>query len=476
MVKDTKQSLESAMSNFLRKVAAPVAMAAGLAGCFNASGYYEATPEARARVRRVVEQQDYKATLEDVAKNHFSREAIETPICAEYVLPAVLDAAVDTAAKNGIFAATGPEVATYNSIKEQNKILNELVKSAGVRRTIVTDLQKNVQYDAVAFEQPSKSEIMQIEYNLRRLRTEVEKAPHEGRKALAEKLASNKDMQAMLKWNADALAAIAQLAIARADINHHEFYFNTIAENQLLAGAIHKSLTGIDIYTAGENVWQKKIANENVKDIIDPESPVGREYSNFGNKKVSELYTAIKDKIREEAADFGRHSKHTIGQFHYFHAKSILDQAHALNVLTDEELAAAEKYLTRDIASIINGNLPDEPSVSVLEHLASLLPVWQFYVAYRSAGPALSKDTAHYLAAAKILEDGAVQRYGAGTGYNRKGSTSADIVDLVLSTGSIAVEAGTTYLLLNKKSKDSGSSSATQSFGDDSISPGIGPR
>ncbi len=473
--KESRSTLESILKAGRFLVGAATLAIAG--GC-TASGHYEATPEARARVRRVVEQQDYKASLEDVSKKNFSAEALDPKNApGSYNTPEALDKAVDDAAKNGVFAATGSEVATYNSIKEQNKLLNELVKTANVRRTVVTDMKKNVEYDALAYEPISKSELLSIDYNLRKLRTEVEKASYAGRQSLQTKLAGNKELQEMLKWNAEMLEGIAQLAIARADINQHEFYLNVINENEMLAGAIRKSTTGADVYADGEKAW-KKLANEFVKDVVDPESPVAQEYPKMGRMKVSDLYEAIKGKIREEAADFGRHSKHTIGQFHYFHAKSILDQAHAINALTDAEVASAEKYLTADIANTVGSNIPDEVSPNVLERLASMLPIWQFYVAFRSAGTAFSKDSAYAANLVQMLEDGAVQRYGAGTGKNFKGSTTDDIWDFALSTGSIVAEGVGTYLILNKRKSSSSSSSspATQSFGDDGITPGTGPR
>lgn len=483
MDNDTK-SLESVTSKFFRKVAAPAMLFAGLAGCFSASGHYPATPEARARIKRVAESQDYKDSMENVAKKHFSNEALEpknAPI--SYNAPTELDGTIDAAAKNGTFAATGPEVATYNSIKEQNKLLNELVKSANVRRAVVNDVKKNVSYDSIVYEPVSKSDLLAIDYNLRKLRTEVEKASYAGRQSLQTKLADNKELQAMLKWNTEMLEGTAQLAIARADINHPEFYLNVINESELLAGAIRKSTIGTDVYANGEKAWQK-IMNDSVGGtggIIDPASPVGSAYSDLGNKKISDLYDAIKANIRKEAASYGRHSKHEIGQKHYFHAKSILDQAHAINALTDEEVAAAEKYFTADIANTVGGSLPEEPSVGILERLASILPVYQFYVAYRSAGPAFSKDTATADSIAQLLEDGAVQRYGAGTGSNFKGSTTDDIWDFALSTGSIVTEGAATYFLIRQHNKKSSSGSgsgtqATTSLGDDTITPGTGPR
>ncbi len=500
MDNDTNESLESvtSRSSFFGKVAVTGAFLATLAGCFNAGGHYPATPEARARIKRVAETQDYKASLSDVEKAHFSPEALDpTKSPAIYQLPPTLDGVIDAAAKNGTFAATGPEVATYNSIKEQNKIINELVKSANVRRAVVNDIKHNVSYNAIVYEPVSKTDLLAIDYNLKKLRTEVEKASYAGRQSLQTKLADDKELQAMLNWNREMLdgkevdgkmiGGIAQLAIARSDINHHEFFLSTINESELLAGAIRKSTTGADVYANGEKAWQK-IMNDPVGGtggIIDQASPVGEAYGDFGNKKISELYEAIKVNLRKEAAAYGRHSKHEIGQKHYFHAKSILDQAHAINALTDEEVAAAEKYITADLASTVNGNLPDEPSVGICERLWSIFPLWQFYVAYRSAGPAFSKDTATPDSIVQLLEDGAVQRYGAGTGSNVKGSTADDIWDFALSTGSIVVEGGATYFLVkaynrHKKSSDSGSSgsgsSTPSSGGTDIITPGTGPR
>ena len=185
----------------------------------------------------------------------------------------------------------------------------------------------------------------------------------------------------------------------------------------------------------------------------------------------------------DEAKDFGRGSKHLLGQFHYFHLKSIGDQLHKAGILKDEDWIALEKVMTRDFAKKVAYALPQEEGVKFWATLGKSAPLIGWYFGAKSFVRMCQSTTYSSGSPIVVVKDGKWEQYGAGTGPNRKDENAQDIADSISTAASIVVTGVSAYFVYDAFFRPThggggggGSVGTSEIFGGETGGPGIGPK
>ncbi len=484
-------TLESLLDFFRLKAVPVVAAVAAITGC-SATGTNEASDEAKGRLDTRILPKEYS-----VKDANQVNEALDKQIKIDTDSAKSLSQFEDARLKNlkkivDKLPGTSADVKAFNELERQNELLYNLFKTTGIKHVLIRDLKRNVDVGSLQLPELSNDQISQAMSYLAPLKVSLDAKDlsYDARQKLSKRFGKNADYIKMSEYNQILLTLLDQMSATQAKINHHEFQLNQIASAEDLTVKINKSISGRkvndvtvanDMYEHGEQALAA-IRPLPVTGRISKESPLGEEYSDFGSKTIGALYDAIMTAAEKEAADYGRGSKHTIGQFHYFHLKSIGDQLHKAGILRDEDWIALEKVMTRDFARKVVHALPEEESVKLLPTLGKAVPLVGWYFGGKSLVRLLQNTTYSSGSIMGIVKDGTYQQYGAGTGYNRKDNNAQDLAD-VISTGTSMVISGIgAYLIYDhnrSSSSDSGSGGSSSGpaglFGTEIGGPGTGP-
>ncbi len=480
---ESHSTLDSVVGFLMRKVVIPVVAAAGIVsanGC-NATGYYPASEEAKGRYSTRILPKEYHAKdgnqVDEAIDKHFKFDENSAKGISQYKTPDRLKKLVDR------MPGTSADVKAFNELERQNGVLYDIFKTTGIKHILIKDLKKNVDFGALQLPaEISNDQIAQTMNYIAQLKVSLDSndLSHEARQKLEKRLGKNADFKKMVEYNTELLTLLDQMSVSQAAINHHEFQLNQIASAEDLTVKINKSMSGEDMYAHGEKVLAA-IRPLPVGRFISKASPLGEEYRSFGDKTVGELYDAVMKAAEEEAADFGRGSKHILGQFHYFHLKSIGDQAHKAGTIRDEDWIALEKVMTRDFAKKVVYALPEEESVKILPTLGKAIPIIGWYFGAKSFARLLQSTTYSSGSPFVIVKAGKWEQYGAGTEYNRKDDNAQDIADTISTGTSVVITLGGAYLIYdhNRSGSSGGGSSsagAAEIFGGETGGAGIGPK
>lgn len=485
---DSKSTLDKITSVLFRKIT-PIALTVGLAGCFSPSGYRPLSQD-EVDLRDEVRNAQYETDVGTLAKQTLAEasmtgdELVAKGEIKAYTTPEGYTALAQT------FAAGSVEGQALVELNNSNQYLSNLFTGAKIRRHALRSMKSNVDSELfVKYGKMNREDIEAVADNLKNLSVSIAKMGVTQREALMK--LSNTDVAAMLDYNEKALRTINSLFTAVADIETHEGHLDKVCDAQKYSALILKSLTGHDQYGKIEGEGRQvlnKLLEQKVREVVSPRTEFAKDYGKNGTT-LGEAYKDLLEKTYEEASDFGETSLETICNVYMGKALEMTKEARRQNYITTKQLLAVNRVVAKDFLDKMGtaAQDADADSINVLKDIvAPAIPGYSILSMILNFGGAFTNDS--YSPEGKTPEaklentlvDGNAINNGFMTRDNFPGSLKGYRVRFASASISTAMQiaAGIYFATKGGKGSDDGSSAsqATQSFGDDTITPGTGPR
>lgn len=446
---------ESYLDQIISKLVVGAAIAGATASGCNAPGYFQASPEARARGARVLAT-ELGIKTDEAVDNYLSTEQLKVESIEDiekYETPESLKEIVDTT-----FKSTSKEAKAFNALDKQVELIRTLFGKARVKRVMLNDLKRNIDYQGFQIAPLNKDELKEVIDIQNQLGTYLRGLAFEQLQELDKALGENPEYQAMRQFRDTLLTDLYRIAVMRGKVNHHEFMIEMIERMNQDASAIHKSLTGQDRYAEGRK-YLEQLLEKKVGDVIDPQGLLATEFDD-PKQTLQEVYQTILNDVWEEAQSMGRKTRHNVSRL-YGLAKAIASDAHKARKyvtqedieeselteeeqikelsqkLNDERFIAVKNAIASDIAEKFIDGIPEEEGLGLGYKLLGMTPIGGPIIFFDSIRPAVSLDDyepkgSQNAALKETLEEAARQDYGMSIGYNWKGNTAPFIVDSVI--------------------------------------------
>jgi hypothetical protein len=488
---ESQSTLDKVTSVLFRKLAAPIALTVGLAGCFNASGYRPLNKD-EMDLRDEVRNAQYETDVGTLAKQTLAEatmtgdELVAKGEIKAYVTPEGYNALAQT------FAANSVEGQALVELNNSNQYLSNLFSGAKITRHALRSLKSNVDSELfVRYAKMNREDMEAVADNLKNLSVSIAKIGVPQREALMK--LNNADAAAMLDYNEKALRTINSLFTAIADTETHEGHLDKVCDAQKYSALILKSLTGHDQYGKIEGEGRQvlnKLLEQKAREVVGPRTDFAKEYCKNGTSlTLNDAYKDLLEKTYEEASDFGEASLETICNVYMGKALEMTKEARRQNYITTKQLLAVNRVVAKDFLDKMGTAAQDADADSVKvfkDILFPAIPGYSLVSMVLNFGGAFTNDSyspegktpeAKY---EKTLVDGNAINNGFQTRDNFPGSLKGYRVRFASASISTAMQiaAGIYFATKGGKGSDGGGSSApaTSSSGGDTITPGTGPR
>jgi hypothetical protein len=485
---ESRSTLGNITSVLFRKIAAPVALTAGLAGCFSPAGYRPLSKD-ETDLRDEVRNAQYEMNVGELAKQTLSEagmtgdELIEKGEIKPYKTPE----SFDSLAKG--FAANSVEGQALVELNNANQYLSNLFSGAKIRRHALRSMKSNVDSELfVRYAKMSREDMEAVADNLKNLSVSLAKMGVTQREALMK--LGNKDVAVMLDYNQKALKTVNALFTAIADIETHEGHLDQVCDAQKYSALILKSLTGHDQYGKIEGEGRhvlNKLLEQKVRDVVSARTEFAKDYGKNGTT-LNEAYKDLLEKTYEEASDFDEDSLETICNVYLGKALEMTKEARKNNYITTKQLLAVNRVVAKDFLDKMGTAAQDADADSIKVFRDIIFPAIPGYslvsmiLNFKGAFTNDSYSPEGKTPEAKLentLVDGNSINNGFQTRENFPGSLKGYRVRFASASISTALQIAAGIYLATKGGSDSdggSGTSAAQSYGDDTITPGTGPR
>ncbi len=483
-------TLDKVTSVLFRKLAAPIALTVGLAGCFNASGYRPLNKddiELRDEARNAQYSMDVgQLALQNISESNMTdEELVSKGEIKSYATPE----GFSNLAKG--FTADSAEGKALVELNNSDIYLSNLFTGAKIRRHALRSLKSNADFEGFErYGKMSREDIEVVADNLKELSTSLKRLTFQNREALTK--LNNADVAVMLDYNEKALRTLNDLFTSIADTETHEGHLDKVIDAQKYSALILKSTTGFDQYGVIEGEGRQvlnKLLDQKVRDVVSARTEFAKDYGSKDGMTLKDAYKDLLDKTFDEASDWGESSLEKISNVYLGKALEMSKEARKSNNITTKQMLAVNRVIAKDFLAKM-GTAAQEgngDNINVLKDI--ILPAAPGYslLALILNLKALDKDS--YSPEGKSVEskyettlvDGNSINNGFQTRYNVPGSLKGYRVRLASAGISTAAQIAGAVLYLSSIGKGghgSGGSSApaTSSSGGDTITPGTGPR
>lgn len=412
------------------------------------------------------------ASSKDIAK-----KVLETQPASNSQLPALSEDFKKLVDKE--CPTSTPEGAAYVQLMNQNAAIADLLDSTKLRRVVLHDAAKNVDYEA--FEQYGEANVENIETALKSFSLSLSNPNYEMRVQLLQKLGNNPEFEKILSYNEENLGALRQVYTAISDLETIEGNWNSVFDASDSASKITSALTGKDQYAEGKQTLDKILAMK-IKDCgFSQESEFMDEFEGNPEMTLEQAYNQLLKQIDEEVSSWDDESRHEISNDYAAKLLEIVKEAYMHpkdGNLSKEQFQSAIRYVLRDIATKdVNGErvnriTPKDRGFNLFKDIVfPALPGYSVIAMIANARTAFTQESYSPEADDEQEEAGLEESlvYGSRirTGYqtreNFSGSTAIATRKFWSATISTAAQVGSLYFLL----KPSGSSGGGSGGGSD---------
>ncbi len=487
---ESQSTLDKVTSVLFRKLAAPIVLTAGLAGCFSASGYRPLNKD-ETDLRDEVRNAQYETDVGTLAKQTLAEatmtgdELVAKGEIKAYTTPE----GYDNLAKG--FAANSVEGQAIVELNNSNQYLSNLFSDAKIKRHALRSLKSNV--DSELFERYAKmnrEDMEAVADNLKNLSVSLAKMGVQQRQAIMK--LNNADVASMLDYNEKALRTVNALFTAIADTETHEAHLDKVCDAQKYSALILNSLTGHNQYGKIEGEGRhvlNTLLEQKVRDVVPARTSFAKDYGHKDGMTLKEAYTDLLEKTYKEATGFGEDSLETICNVYMGKALEMTKEARKSGNITTKQLLAVNRVIAKDFLDKMGTAAQDADADGIKVFRDIIFPAIPGYSLVSMAlnfGGAFTNDSytpegetaeAKY---EKTLVDGNAINNGFMTRDNFPGSLKGYRVRFASASISTALQiaAGVYFATKSDSGSNGGSSSspATSSSGGDTITPGTGPR
>src|SRR5574342_139781 len=345
---DSKSTLDKVTSVLFRKLNAPIALTAGLAGCFSPSGYRPLNKD-EVDLRDEVRNAQYETDVGQLAKPTLAEASMtgDELVAKGEIKAYTTPAGYDNLAKG--FAANSVEGQALVELNNANQYLSNLFSDAKIRRHALRSLKSNVDSELfVRYTKMNREDIESIAEDLKNLSVSLKKIGVEQREALMK--LNNTDVAAMLDYNEKALRTVNALFTAIADTETHEGHLDKVCDAKRYSALILKSLTGHDQYGKIEGEGRQvlnKLLEQKVRDVVSARTEFAKDYGKNG-MTLGDAYKDLLDKTFEEASDFGETSLEKICNVYMGKALEMTKEARKNNYITTKQLLAVNRVIAKE--------------------------------------------------------------------------------------------------------------------------------
>lgn len=297
---------------------------------------------------------------------------------------------------------------TFNSLKEENKLLEQLYNDAKFKRAIIRNIKRNVDIEVYNVnELPTPVELEKIAGTVNLLVNSLYSLKKSEIETLRQKIAKkserigNKKMleefDQLLQDNNKIKDEFKSVARTAGYISHGKFYMDDIDAANDFFVALHYSQTGVNLYEEGNKVIDSLKAKK-LGEVVDAESPILQSGKFSPDMTIDKFFVEIKNGVQKKAENNGRRDRHWIAQEEYFWAKNLGNQAHnyrqliskdeesnlkslsEFNKLNNDRAINYELSITNSLADIMKNGINEDRGVSAWTITQGAIPfvgIWK---------------------------------------------------------------------------------------------------
>lgn len=476
----TNDSLEQRLKPGLGGKLAAGALALWMAGC-NATNYWRPPEDSQAYTQyRDVVNMDYDdlgtpdvETLQEVVNGLYG-ENLQNVQRVNLDYNTLSDQQIEEMGNALPEDERGTYRAMLQKINGMNRTLKSLFDNAGIQRYTLrvaldgnpSDGHANVDFEALEFtrDNVSREQYEQIVTQINQVISTLNDSTAgngvtaDERNYLGQHLGQHDEhadtFNEMMQYNARALADLRNLILMSADAQMHEGNLRAVDQNLERVSSIDRSLyntedmpEGYDHYAAGAQVLDQKVLPKSVEDVFIEDHPFRDSYDS--NDGLRGAFDELRRNITDESRNAGEGTLHEIATNYGFKMLSIAQQAHQRGLINNQEFISANRYIMSEIADAVDDGAWETRGGNFnvwTDVILPILPISGIVNMGLSARRAFSPDDYEPASNGReglvqLIEDGAFQRLGYGTGTNFKGSTGPAQLRFWIGAGTTALYA-----------------------------------